>query len=83
MGLAFPSARGRTPRNATLSGPSGHAGIEVIDGVHHCPDAVTGPKGYAAATLIPAPQPIGNTKAPEVDRRHVGLDVHIAELLPT
>ena len=25
--LASPSARGRTPRNATLSGPSGHVGI--------------------------------------------------------
>ena len=36
--LASHSARGRTPRNATLSGPSGHAGIELIDGVHHCPE---------------------------------------------
>jgi hypothetical protein len=58
-------ARGRTPRSATLSGPSGHAGIEVIDGVHHCPDAVTGPEGHDAV-LIRAPQPVGNTKAPAV-----------------
>jgi len=36
--LASHSARKRTPRNATLSGPSGHSGIEVIDGVHHCPE---------------------------------------------
>jgi hypothetical protein len=33
--------------------------------------------------LIRAPQPVGNTKAPEFDRRHVGLDVHSAELLLT
>jgi 3-methyladenine DNA glycosylase Mpg len=26
------AARGRTPRNATLSGPSGHVGIDLIDG---------------------------------------------------
>ena len=56
--LASPSARGRSPRNATLSGPSGHAGIELIDGVHHCPDAVTRPEGYAAAVLIRALEPV-------------------------
>ena len=55
--LASPSARGRTPRNATLSGPSGHAGIELIDGVHLCPDAVTGPEGHAAV-LIRALEPV-------------------------
>jgi DNA-3-methyladenine glycosylase len=80
--LASPSARGRTARNATLTGPSGHTGIELIDGGHHCPNAVTRPKGYAAV-LIRAPQPVGNTEAPGVDRRHVGLDVHSAELLLT
>jgi hypothetical protein len=70
-------------RNATLSGPSGHAGIELIDGVHHCQNAVTGPEGYAAAVLIRALQPVGNTEATGVARRHVGLDVHSAELLLT
>jgi hypothetical protein len=33
--------------------------------------------------LIRAPQPVGNTKAPGVDRRHVGLDLHGAELFLT
>jgi 3-methyladenine DNA glycosylase Mpg len=56
--LASPSARGRTPRHAALSGPPGHAGIELIDGAHHCPDAVTGPEGYAAAVLTRALEPV-------------------------
>jgi DNA-3-methyladenine glycosylase len=81
--LASHSPRGRTPRNATLSGPSGHEGIEVIDGVHHCPDAFTGSERYAAAVLIRAQQPVGNTKAPGVGRRHLGLDLHGAEPLLT
>jgi hypothetical protein len=50
--------------------------------VHHCPDTVTGPEGYAAV-LIRALQPVGNTKAPGVDRRHVGLDLDGAEFLLT
>jgi 3-methyladenine DNA glycosylase Mpg len=54
----------------------------VIDGVHHCLDAVTGSE-RCAAVLIRALQPVGNTKAPAVGRRHVGLDVHNAERLLT
>jgi hypothetical protein len=38
---------------------------------------------YAAAVLMCALQTAENTKAPEVDRRHVGLDLHSAELLLT
>jgi 3-methyladenine DNA glycosylase Mpg len=82
-GLASPSARGRTPRNATPSGLSGHAGIKLNDGVDHCPSAVTGPEGYAATVPTRALQPVGNTKAPGVDRLKVGLDLHGAELSPT
>jgi len=66
--------------NAGSATFDGNAGIELIDGAHHCPNAVTGPEGYAAAVLIRALQPVGNTKAPGVDRRHVGLDLHGAEL---
>jgi hypothetical protein len=52
----------------------------VIDGVHHCPNAVAGPSGHAAV-LIRAPLHVGNTEAPGVGRRHVGLDLYGAELL--
>jgi 3-methyladenine DNA glycosylase Mpg len=50
--------------------------------VHPCPNAVTGPEGHDAV-LIRALQPAGNTDAPGVDRRHVGLDFHGEELLLT
>jgi hypothetical protein len=55
----------------------------LIDVVHHCPNAVTGPEWYAAPVLIRALQPVGNTEAPRVGRRHVGDDVHGAEVLLT
>jgi hypothetical protein len=48
--------------------------------VHHCPNAVTWPEGHDAV-LIRAPQPVGNTEAPGVGRRHLGLDLDGAELL--
>jgi len=58
----------------------------VIDGVHHCPNAVTGPEGFAATVLTRALEPVravaGKStgpgllcQAPRIDRRHDGLDL--------
>jgi DNA-3-methyladenine glycosylase len=76
--LASHSARGRTPRNAAMFGPSGFAYVYMIYGVHHCLNAVTGPQGHAAAVLIRALEPVrgieGRTRGPGLVCRALGID---------
>lgn len=49
---------GPTERNASMYGPPGHAYVYLIYGMYHCFNVVTERKGYPAAVLIRALEPM-------------------------
>jgi DNA-3-methyladenine glycosylase len=65
LGLEDPAAHasiGRTPRNAVLFGPPGHAYVYFIYGNHHCLNVSCLPDGVPGGILFRALEPLEGTE---------------------
>ncbi len=67
--LACHASKGKTPRTSVMFGPPGFAYVYMIYGVYYCLNAVTERKGYPAAVLIRAIEPLDGVDRMRRNRR--------------
>ena len=60
--LASHASRGKTPRTAVMYGPAGHIYVYLVYGMYFCLNIVTERKGYPAAVLIRATEPVKSSR---------------------
>src|ERR1700757_4774843 len=76
LGANDPAAHaysGRTPRNAVLFGPPGHAYVYFIYGNHYCLNVSCEPEGIAGGVLVRALEPISGVDQMAKAR---GMEIH-------
>ena len=76
LGAEDPAAHayaGRTPRNAVLFGPPGHAYVYFIYGNHYCLNVSCMPEGHAGCVLLRAIEPVAGIEEMAEER---GLELH-------
>ena len=70
--------RGRTPRNAVMYGPAGHAYVYFTYGMHFCVNVSCMPPGTASAVLLRAGQVIAGEELARCRRPVKGPDRELA-----
>jgi DNA-3-methyladenine glycosylase len=76
--LACHASKGHTPRTSIMFGPAGYAYVYMIYGFYFCLNVVTERKGYPAAVLIRAVDPLENLDFMRQLRNNPERDTNIA-----